>query len=175
MSFASSPDWAGMFSFSMSPLELIIRGSLMYWFIFFLLRAGGRRDVGSLGVADMLVLVLIADAAQNGMAGSYDSVLDGMILVATLVGWTAAVDRIVFHFPVLARLLTAKRVCLIQNGTIAKRNMRREFITEEELMSELRQQGFEDVAQVGRAYIEPDGNISVIPMNGARPDVGRKH
>jgi uncharacterized membrane protein YcaP (DUF421 family) len=42
-------------------------------------------------------------------------------------------------------------------------------------MSELRQQGFEDVAQVGRAYIEPDGNISVIPMNGVRPDVGRKH
>src|SRR3546814_5478609 len=68
--------------FRSPPLELIVRGSAMYWFILILLRMAGRRDVGSLGVADMLVLVLIADAAQNGMAGQYQSITDGAILVA---------------------------------------------------------------------------------------------
>ncbi|MPT20888.1 MAG: DUF421 domain-containing protein, partial [Pseudomonas sp.] len=55
-----TPDWSAMFTFSVSPLEIIVRGSIVYWFIFVLLRVAGRRDIGSFGVADMLVLVLIA-------------------------------------------------------------------------------------------------------------------
>ena len=86
------PDWSAMFTFSVSPVEIIIRGSIVYWFIFVLLRVAGRRDLGSFGVADMLVLVLIADAAQNAMAGEYTSIVDGLILVATIVGWTVVVD-----------------------------------------------------------------------------------
>jgi len=170
MSFFTSPNWAGMFSLSVPPLEIIVRGSAMYWFIFILLRVAGRRDIGSLGVADMLVLVLIADAAQNGMAGEYTSVLDGMILVGTIVGWTIAVDRLGYWAPPLARLLTTSRVCLVRDGTIEHRNMRREYITRDELMSELRLKGIEDLAQVRRAYIEADGNISVLRA----PDADRK-
>lgn len=65
MSLLATPNWSEMFALSVPPLEIVIRGSLMYWFILILLRVAGRRDIGSLGVADMLVLVLIADAAQN--------------------------------------------------------------------------------------------------------------
>ncbi|CAM4019123.1 DUF421 domain-containing protein [Bordetella muralis] len=156
------PDWTTMFSLSMSPLEIIIRGSMMYWFIFLLLRMAGRRDVGSVGIADMLVLVLIADAAQNGMAGQYESITDGMILVATIIGWTVAIDRLAYYVKPIGRLLTADRVCLVQDGQIRTRNLRKEFITKDELLSELRQQGVDDVNEVHRAYIEADGNISVI-------------
>ena len=88
------PDWSTMFTFSVAPLEIFIRGTIVYWFIFVLLRLAGRRDVGSLGVADMLVLVLIADAAQNAMAGEYKSILDGMVLISTILGWTVLVDRV---------------------------------------------------------------------------------
>lgn len=157
-----TPDWSTMFGFSLSPAEIIIRGSLMYWFIFILLRVAGRRDMGSLGVADMLVLVLIADAAQNGMAGEYKSITDGAILVATIIGWTVLVDRMSYYIKPLGKLLTADRVCLVEDGRICRRNLRKEYITKDELMSELRQQGVNDVSQVHRAYIEADGNISVI-------------
>jgi uncharacterized membrane protein YcaP (DUF421 family) len=157
-----SPNWSAVFSFSMSPLELIVRGTLMYWFIFILLRVAGRRDVGSLGVADMLVLVLIADAAQNGMAGEYTSIVDGMVLVATIIGWTMAVDRIAYFVPAVGRLLSADRVCLVRDGAVARRNLRREYITEEELMNELRLKGVEELSEVRRAYMEADGNISVL-------------
>jgi len=156
------PDWSAMFSFSVSPLEILIRGSIMYWFIFLLLRIAGRRDIGSIGVADMLVLVLIADAAQNGMAGQYQSITDGLILVATIIGWTVIVDRLAYHVRPIGRFLAADRVCLIENGQIRARSLRKEFITKDELLSELRQRGIDDVNQVRRAYIEADGNISVI-------------
>ncbi|HLR13957.1 MAG TPA: YetF domain-containing protein [Burkholderiaceae bacterium] len=152
-----------MFSFSTPPLELLVRGSAMYWFIFVLLRVAGRRNIGSLGVADLLVVVLIADAAQNGMSGDYMSILDGMILVAVIVGWTVFVDRSTYHLPVLARLLSIDHICLVKDGRIIRHNMQREAITMEDLTAELRESGLDDIAQVRRAYIEADGNISILP------------
>lgn len=157
-----SPDWSTMFTFSISPLEIIVRGSIVYWFIFVLLRVAGRRDIGSFGVADMLVLVLIADAAQNAMAGEYKSIVDGVVLVSTIVGWTVAVDRVGYFFKPVSRLLAADRVCLIHDGLIVRRNLRREYITEAELMAELRLKGVDRVQDVRRAYMEADGNISVL-------------
>lgn len=161
-----STNWHQAFAFSISPLELFVRGTVMYWFIFSLLRVAGRRDTGALGVADMLVLVLIADAAQNAMAGDYHSIADGMVLVATIIGWTMAIDRIAYHIPPLARLLAAERVCLVRDGVIAHRNLRREYITKEELMGELRLKGISELSEVKRAYIEADGNISVLRRGG---------
>ena len=157
-----TPDWSAMFTFSISPLEIFIRGSIVYWFIFVLLRIAGRRDIGSFGVADMLVLVLIADAAQNAMAGEYKSIVDGLVLVSTIVGWTVLVDRVGYFFKPVGRLLASDKVCLVHDGVLAKRNLRREYITEEELMSELRLKGIESLAQVHRAYMESDGNVSVL-------------
>jgi uncharacterized membrane protein YcaP (DUF421 family) len=163
-----SPDWPAMFTFSISPFEIFVRGTIVYWFIFVLLRIAGRRDVGSFGVADMLVLVLIADAAQNAMAGEYTSVVDGLVLVSTIVGWTVVVDRVGFFFKPIGRMLMSEKVCLIQDGVVAKRNLRREYITEDELMSELRLKGVENVADVHRAYMEADGNISVLKAKVSR-------
>ncbi|HET8598495.1 MAG TPA: YetF domain-containing protein [Castellaniella sp.] len=172
MNLFASPDWSEMFTFSVPPLEIVIRGSLTYWFIFVVLRMAGRRDIGSLGVADMLVLVLIADAAQNGMAGEYVSVIDGMILIATIVGWTVLIDRVIYSVPALSRALAVEHVCLVRDGTLVRRNMRREAITEAELMSELRLQGIDSLARVRRAYIEADGNISVLKASGQDAPTG---
>jgi len=160
------PDWHGMFAFSVSPFEILARGTLVYWFIFILLRVAGRRDIGSVGVADMLVLVLIADAAQNAMAGEYRSVTDGLVLVATIVGWTYLVDRVFYYFPHLGQRLSPDRVCLVRDGVILGRNLRREFITEDELRAELRLKGIDDVAAVRRAYMESTGEISVLRARG---------
>ncbi|MBV7486146.1 DUF421 domain-containing protein [Bordetella sp. BOR01] len=160
-------DWPELFRLTVPPLELIVRGSVMYWFILILLRVAGRRDVGSLGIADMLVLVLIADAAQNGMAGQYESITDGAILTATIVGWVALIDRLTYFMPWLGRLLEADKVCLVRDGRMIRRSMRQEYITPEELMSELRQHGVEDLSNIRRAYMEPDGNISVLKRPAA--------
>src|SRR5688572_15654883 len=79
-------DWHTMFVPSQPVLETMIRGSIMYLAIFALLRVF-RRQAGSLGPADLLVLLLVADASQNAMASEYRSITDGLILVATIVGW----------------------------------------------------------------------------------------
>src|SRR5712671_6327012 len=104
-------DWSELFLFSMPPLELIVRGTAMYWFLFLLFRVVMRRDVGSVGIADILLLVLIADASQNAMSGEYRSVSDGIVLVSTIAGWNFAIDMICYHYPRLRRILEPAPLC----------------------------------------------------------------
>lgn len=161
-------DLSELLVFSISPLELIARGTMMYWFIFILLRVAGRRDLGSFGTADLIVIVLIADAASNAMQGDYKSVTDGFVLIGTLVFWSVVIDRIGYYSPRARQWLEPSVICLIRDGQIQRRGLRREYVTEEELMTELRSKGIEDVAEVRRCYMEQDGRVSVIPYQKKR-------
>jgi uncharacterized membrane protein YcaP (DUF421 family) len=87
-----SPEWSGMLVPQASPVEIIVRGTVMYLALFTLLRVVLRRQAAAMGVTDLLVVVLIADAAQNAMAGDYRSLPDGILLVAVIVFWSYALD-----------------------------------------------------------------------------------
>lgn len=154
-------DWQELFALSVSPLELFLRGSLIYLFLFAVFRII-RRNVGSIAIADILLLVIVADAAQNALAGEYRSVTDGIILISTIIGWNVLFDWLAFRFPALRRLLEARELLLMRNGRLIERNLRREFITPEELDSKLREHGIEDKCRVKAAYLESDGSISII-------------
>ena len=121
-----------------------------------------RRDAGSLGISDFLFVVILGDAAQNGMNGSATSATDGMVLIATLVFWSYMFDFMSFRYPLIQRFTAASPLCLVRDGKFQRRNMRREFITDEELNAKIRQEGVEDVATVKRIYLEADGEMSVI-------------
>ena len=155
-------DWQGLFGLSVSPWELVIRGTAVYWFLVLLFRLVLRRDAGSVGLADILLLVIIADAAQNAMAGEYRTITDGFILIATIAAWNKLIDELSFRYATVRRLFEPEEVPLVRNGRIYWRNLRRERIAEAELMAKLREQGVEDVKEVKAAYFEPDGKISVI-------------
>ena len=73
--------WDTYFKIAVSPAELIIRGTLVYLFLFLVFRFVLRRDAGAVGIADLLILVLVADASQNAMSGGYTTVAEGAILV----------------------------------------------------------------------------------------------
>jgi uncharacterized membrane protein YcaP (DUF421 family) len=153
---------AQAFSFQQDPLELIVRGTAMYWFLFCMFRFVLRRDVGAVGIADVLLLVIVADAAQNAMAGEYKTVPEGMLLVATLLFWNWLLDFTSFRFAAVRRLVEPPPLPLVRGGQMLHRNMRREFITEDELMTALRQKGVKELSEVEEVYMESDGNFSVI-------------
>lgn len=154
-------DWHAMFVPSGNLFELVIRGSLMYLLILAGLRVF-RRDAGSLGVSDLVVVVLIADAAQNGMAGEYHSVTEGALLVATIFLWNELLDWLSFRYRVMHWLMHPPRLLLIKNGRIQHDNLRAQLLTREDLLEQLRQQGVADVTRVRQCSLESDGHISVI-------------
>jgi uncharacterized membrane protein YcaP (DUF421 family) len=170
----SSVEWMKIFMPDTPVLEIVVRGSVMYLALFMMLRFILRRETGSLGITDLLVIVLIADAAQNGMAGSYHTITDGLILVATIIGWSYLLNWLAFRYPTWRKIIQAPRVQLVRDGRILRRNLEQEKITEEELLAEIHAHGCEDVRSVRAAWIEPDGMVSVIQYSGGGEGPGRK-
>lgn len=168
-----SVDWESMFIPEHSLAEIFLRGTFMYIVLFAILRFFMKRQSGVIGIADLLVIVLIADAAQNAMASEYKSLTEGALLVLTIVFWNFAIDWLGFHVPAFRRFTRPPPLPLIKDGQFLRRNMREEMITKEELMSQLRQQGIDDPQKVKKAFIEGDGRISIIRREGEDAGGGR--
>ncbi|HJT51592.1 MAG TPA: YetF domain-containing protein [Nitrosospira sp.] len=163
-------DWSALFGFSVNPIEIVLRGTAMYWFIFLLFRILLRRDIGAIAIADVMLLVLIADASSNGMSGEYTSITDGCLLVATIAGWNYVFDWLSFHSVAIRRLVQPPPLLLVKDGKLQRKNMRQELITSEEIRSRLREQGITDLNEVKIAYLEEDGEISVMRQDGKEPE-----
>jgi uncharacterized membrane protein YcaP (DUF421 family) len=153
--------FSDLFSLEFPVWQMMLRGTVVYWFLLLVFRFILRRDVGSMGVADLLFVVLVADAASNAMQGEYKTISDGLVLLATLIGWNFAVDWLGFRFKAVSRFLEPPAEILVKHGRANSKVLRREMITREELDSKLREQGVEDIAQVRVARLEPDGQLSV--------------
>jgi uncharacterized membrane protein YcaP (DUF421 family) len=159
-------DWASLFTPTVPLLETALRGTVTYLALFALLRFVHRRQAGTVGIADLLLIVLIADAAQNSMAGEARSITDGVLLVGVLVFWSWFLDWLGFRVPRLERLIHPPPLRLVTDGRVHRRNLKAELITEEELMSHLRLQGVERLEDVKQAHVEPDGRVSVVKQQG---------
>lgn len=155
-------DWHQAFTFSMSPVELMIRGTIMYLALFAMMRFVLKREGGNVGLADLLMTVLVADAAQNAMAAEYKSVVDGLVLVGTLVFWNYSLDWLTFHSEAFRKFIEPAPLRLVLHGKMLRRNMRRELISEQDLMSHIRENGIDSLDGVEAAFMESDGRISVI-------------
>lgn len=154
-------DWEAFWLPSTSLPEILLRGSITYWAIFLLFRLF-RRGTGQLTISDVLLITLIADAAQNGMAGDYKSITEGLTLVATLFFWDYAIDYMGYHSLWFRKRMVPKAVMLIRNGKILNRNLEKELLSLEELEGLLRENGVDDPRKVKACYLESSGNISVV-------------
>jgi uncharacterized membrane protein YcaP (DUF421 family) len=160
-----------LFAFDTSPLELVLRGTLMYWFLFLLFRFVLRRDAGAVGIADILFVVIVADASQNAFSGSYNSVAEGMVLVGTLVAWNLAMDWASLRWATVRRFIEPRPLPLILHGKLIKRNLRHEFLTPEDIQAQLRLHDIASISDVKEAYMENDGKCSFVTYrNDSRPD-----
>jgi uncharacterized membrane protein YcaP (DUF421 family) len=156
------PDWSLLFEPSTPVLETIVRGTLMYLAILLLVRFVGQRESGGLSVTDVLLVVLIAEGAAPGLYGEAISVTDSLVLIVTILGWSVIVDALAYRSKVLANIVKARPRPLIENGELNRHLMRRELMTDEEVEAQMRLHGIEDLSLVARAYIEPNGMISVM-------------
>lgn len=161
-------DWYQVFVPSLSVTELFVRGSLVYLMLFAILRFLPNRQVGTVGVTDVLVVVLFVEAAQNAMASNYTSVTDGAILVLTIILWSYTLNWLGYRFPPIQRFLNPPPSPLVKSGRMLSENMERELLTQDELMSILRKQGVQSLEDVKFAFMEADGSISVI-TDSAKP------
>jgi uncharacterized membrane protein YcaP (DUF421 family) len=111
-------------------------------------------------------VVLLGHAADRAMTHEYTSLMDGVILVATIIIWHYALNWLAYRVPALERLVRQPPLPLVKNGQLLRRNMRQELITEDELMSQIRLQGVSELSDVEEVHLESDGRISVLARTG---------
>lgn len=153
---------ASTFQLTVPLWEIIVRGSVVYWFLFVVFRCILRRSMGSVGVSDFIFVVIIADASQNAMSGDAKSIGDGLVLISVLVFWNLLIDWLSFKTAWVRKFVEAPPLVLVKNGVLQRRQMRKEFVTKDEIMAKLRQEGINSVSEVKQMQIEMDGEISVI-------------
>lgn len=150
--------------------HMVLRGTVVYWFLLLVFRFILRRDIGSMGVADLLFVVLVADASSNAMQGEYKSINDGLVLLSTLIFWNFVLDWLSYRFQPVSRLLEPVPEVLIRHGRVNRRALRREMISTDELLGKLREQGVESIDAVRIARLEPDGQLSVFKRDGGETE-----
>jgi uncharacterized membrane protein YcaP (DUF421 family) len=158
-------DWSNMLTPSGSLLEIVIRGSVVYLLLFLAMRFLPRRTIGGVGPSDLLIVVLIADAVQEAMAGKYESITEGLVLAATILFWAVFIDFLDYRFPKL-HISDGKQIALVRDGRLIERNMRRQNITADEIMAQMRHHGLSSLRNVEAVYVEGDGQFSVLLRGG---------
>lgn len=138
------------------------RSLIVYFFLLFLLRITGRRQIGQLSPFDLILLLLLSESVQNSMTGGDDSLAGGLISAATLVGMNRLVGIAAFKSKKVDELIEGKPEVIIHNGQIFKEVLDRQKITLAELEQALRATGCGSAADVQLAILETNGEISVV-------------
>jgi uncharacterized membrane protein YcaP (DUF421 family) len=158
----SDVGWYDLFVPTHSIAEMAVRGTLMYLGLFFIFRFVIGRQSSAIGLTDILVIVLIADAAQNAFAKEYQSITEGIVLVLTIVFWDFVLDWLSYHTKFFGWLVKHPPLPLVRDGKMLFRNMKKELISADELRSQARQHGIDDIGDVEAARLESNGEISFI-------------
>jgi uncharacterized membrane protein YcaP (DUF421 family) len=153
--------WSSVFHLQISVGEKVLRTVLIYLFLVVALRVFGKRELGQANTLDLVVLLLVANAVQNGIIGNDLSVTGAVIGAFVLFALNAAFARGVFHWSWLSALLEGEPSLLIEDGTPNVRVLRRECISLPELRSIARRQGFSDLESVDTAVLETNGVVSM--------------
>lgn len=159
-------DWTKVFVPNAPIVESIVRVSVVYLFFFVVLRVVLKRESGGTAISDLLVLVMLADAVQNGMAGDYTSIGNALVLGSTLIFWDWLVSWMAYHVPAFSRLVRPKPLLIIKDGRLLTGNARHELLTRADIEAQLRLQGIESIAACAEARVESNGEISARKKEG---------
>jgi len=153
--------WHSIFHLQISLGEKVVRSVLIYLFLVVALRIFGKRELGQANTLDLIVLLLVANAVQNGIIGNDLSVTGAVIGAVVLFGLNTLFARGLFHFPLLATLLEGEPSLLIEDGSPNLKVLRRECISLPDLRGIARRQGFADLGSVDTAILETNGVVTM--------------
>lgn len=143
-------------------MELIIRATVVYWFLWLVVRGTGKRSLSELTPLDLLLLVVIGDMAQQGVTQEDMSITGAVMTVSVFVVWTLLADALARRSQPAQRLLAGEPVIVLRNGEPLTDRLGRERLTLDDLAEAARVEGISDLSDVDFAVLETDGKFSFI-------------
>ena len=143
-------------------MDIALRGIVVFGFLYVLTRVIGRRELSSLEPFDLILLVILGDAVQQGLTQDDYSMTGALIAISTIAALQVFTSYLSFRFRRLRPVLDGEPIIVVDDGNLIERNLKRERITQEELMAEARAQQIESLDQIKWAVLETSGRISFI-------------
>jgi uncharacterized membrane protein YcaP (DUF421 family) len=143
-------------------MELMIRATVLYWFLFLIMRGLGKRSVAEFSPLDLLVVVVMGDLVQIGITQEDLSITGAVMTISAITAWTVVGDWAVRRWPWARRGLVGTPVVVVRDGAVLTDHLRRERLTVEDLDAAARSKGYDDLGDVAIAVLEEDGSVSFI-------------
>jgi uncharacterized membrane protein YcaP (DUF421 family) len=139
-----------------------LRGLVIYVLVLLLMRLSGKRAVGQFTPFDLVMLILIGNAVQNGINGGENSLTGALLMAVTLVALNYITAILTARSVPLEKMIEGQPVVLARSGKVYDEILRRELVSRDDFEEALRVNGVRDVSQVEVALLETNGKISVI-------------
>jgi uncharacterized membrane protein YcaP (DUF421 family) len=143
-------------------MDLVLRAVFVFCFVLLLTRVIGKRELSSLQPFDLVLLIVLGDALQQGLTQDDYSVTGSVLVVGTIAVLQVAVSWIGYRFPRARPVLEGEPVIIVQDGEVIDKNLKRERLTVEEIAEEARRQQIAHLSEVRFAILETSGTISFI-------------
>ena len=143
-------------------MDIVLRGIVVFVFLFVLVRVMGRRELSSLEPFDLILLIILGDAVQQGLTQDDYSLTGAMLAVGTIAILQIATSWLNFRVPRLRPILDGEPIVIVQDGKPIERNLKRERLTGEDLAEAARREGIATLDDVAWAVMETSGSISFI-------------
>ena len=143
-------------------MDIALRGVAVFAFIYILTRVIGRRELSSLEPFDLILLIVLGDAVQQGLTQDDYSLTGAFLAIGTIAVLQLVVSYANFRFPKLRPVLDGEPIVVVQDGKPIEKNLRRERVTIEDLAAAARKQSIAKIDDVQWAVMETSGAISFI-------------
>jgi uncharacterized membrane protein YcaP (DUF421 family) len=153
---------SGLFELSAPWWVFVLRATAIYALVMVLIRVSGKRAVGQFTPFDLVLLILIGNAVQNGINGGDNSLTGAAIMATTLIALNYGVAFITSRSRRAERIIEGEPVVLARDGKLFEGVLRRELVSRDDFREALRMNGIDDVAKVELALLETNGSISVV-------------
>jgi uncharacterized membrane protein YcaP (DUF421 family) len=145
--------------------QITVRSVLVYAGVLLVLRLAGKRELGQMTVFDLVLILLIANAAQNAMVGPDASLQGGLLAAGVLVTCDVIVAVLRLRGGLWNRLIEGTPTVVIKDGHVVEPHLRRERLEVEDIERIVREHGVKSVSDVQLAVLETDGSISIVPSS----------
>lgn len=143
-------------------MDIVLRAIAVFFFLYVLMRVIGRRELSTLEPFDLILLVILGDAVQQGLTQDDYSLTGSLLAVGTIAILQLSTSFLNFHFPRLRPILNGEPIVVVQDGKPIDRNLQRERVTVEDLLSAARRQNIAKLDDVAWAVMETSGEITFI-------------
>lgn len=150
-------------------MDIVIRAVVVFVFVWLVLRALGKRELGELTAFELVLLFVIGDLVQQSITQNDTSITAAVLAISTITLLILAQSYVVFRWKGSRKVVEGEAVVVVHNGHFLHPNMRRERMTEEEVLSVAREQNIDDLAKVRVAILENEGKLSFITEDGHHP------